>query len=229
MNTLSIPACCVPIRHPAPILVAGPTGSGKTQFLTRALLTNLIQPAPQRIIWVFGEWQPAYDEVKSKYPEVEFVKNFDDNLYDTLSPDKRNLLILDDQMSNEAVRDSNDLTKYFTNGSHHRNSTVVYVVQNIFDKGKAMRTLSLNSHYLVLFKNARDKSQIRALAAQMYPQNAKFLVQSFEDATREPFEHMLLDLKPDTPEALRVRARTFDANPVVYVPHPDSNGLLSSL
>jgi hypothetical protein len=40
-----------------------------------------------------------------------------------------------------------------------------------------MRTVSLNSHYLVLFKNPRDKLQIRNLTTQMHPSNAKFLVQ----------------------------------------------------
>lgn len=219
----------IPFRHPAPILLSGPTGSGKTHFLTRLLLNNMIQPPPERVIWMYGDWQPAYDQIREKYPDAEFVKNFDDTLYETLSPEKRNFVVLDDQMSNGEARDNLGLSKYFTQGSHHRNATVAYVVQNLFDQGKAMRTSSLNSHYIVLFKNPRDKSQVRTLAHQMYPQNTRFLVRAFEDATREPFQHMLLDLKPDTPEALRVRARTFDESPTVYVPHPDTDGLVASL
>lgn len=175
---------------------------------------------------MYGDWQQAYDRVRSKYPEAEFVHNFDDTLYDTLSPEKRNFVVLDDQMSNEEARDNIGLAKYFTQGSHHRNATVAYVVQNLFDKGKAMRTASLNSHYLVLFKNPRDKGQVRTLAHQMYPNNPRFLVRAFEDATSQPYEHMLIDLKPDTPEALRVRARTFDPTPRVYLPHPDTDGHL---
>lgn len=220
---------CCPLRHPAPIVLAGPTGCGKTYFLSNLLLRNMIQPPPERIIWMYGDWQEAYDRVKEKYPHAEFVKNFDDQLYETLKPDKRNFVVLDDQMSNEDARDNLGLSRYFTQGSHHRNATVAYVVQNLFDKGKAMRTASLNSHYIVLFKNPRDKGQVRVLAQQMYPQNARFLVRAYEDATRQPYEHMLIDLKPDTPEALRVRAGTFAETPTVYVPHPDSGGLMGAL
>ena len=36
----------------------------------------------------------------------------------------------------------------------------MYLTQNIFPKNKPSRTLSLNSHYLVLFKNAREALQV---------------------------------------------------------------------
>lgn len=225
---MSIAHCCA-LRHPAPILVSGPTGCGKTQFLSNLLLRKMIQPEPERIIYVYGDWQPAYDKIKEKYPHAEFVKDFDDSLYDTLQPTTRNLVVFDDQMSNEDARNNTGLMRYFTQGSHHRNATVVYIVQNLFDKGKAMRTASLNSHYIILFKNPRDKGQVRSLAQQMYPQNTRFLVRAFEDATQRPYEHMLIDLKPDTPEALRLRSNTLDDTPIVYVPQPDTGRLLSLL
>ena len=53
------------------------------------------------------------------------------------------------------------MTKLFTEDSQHLNMTVVYLVQNVFDQGKAMRGVSFKSHYEVLFKNPEDKSQIR--------------------------------------------------------------------
>jgi len=46
----------------------------------------------------------------------------------------------------------------FTKISHHRNVSVVYLTQNVFDKNKYARTISLNAHYLVLIKNPRDAS-----------------------------------------------------------------------
>ena len=48
--------------------------------------------------------------------------------------------------------------------------SVMYIVQNLFHRGKHHRTISLNAHYMVLFKNPRYVSQIMALAHQMYPQ-----------------------------------------------------------
>ena len=52
----------------------------------------------------------------------------------------------------------------FTKGSHHRNLSVIYIVQNIFHQGKEMRIISLNAHYIVLFKSPRDRQQISILA-----------------------------------------------------------------
>jgi len=70
------------------------------------------------------------------------------------------LLILDDLMS-----ETNELVaNVFTKISHHRNVSVVYLTQNLFDKNKYARTISLNAHYLVLFKNPRDATQFATLA-----------------------------------------------------------------
>ena len=69
-----------------------------------------------------------------------------------------NLIVIDDQMI-EAGKD-NRIVNLFTKGSHHRNLSVICIVQNLFHQGKGNRSISLNSHYLVLFKNPRDKLQI---------------------------------------------------------------------
>ena len=70
-----------------------------------------------------------------------------------------------------------------------------------------MRTISLNSHYLVIFRNPRDKSQINHLAKQMYPGNIKFMQQSYDDATSKPYGYLLVDLKPETPDEIRLRTK----------------------
>jgi hypothetical protein len=49
-------------------------------------------------------------------------------------------------------RGDNGATKFFAQGSHQRNLTVVYIVQNLFNQDPAMRTISLNRQYMVLFK-----------------------------------------------------------------------------
>ena len=65
------------------------------------------------------------------------------------------MIVVDDHMSdvNQLVAD------IFTKFSHHRNISVLHLTQNLFDKNKYARTISLNSHYLVLFKNCRDAGQ----------------------------------------------------------------------
>ena len=212
-------------RHPTTILVAGPTGCGKTEWLVQLLQKRAITPFPQRIIWVFGEWQNAYDRILQLDLDhkVQFVNGFKEELYDTLNPNVRNMMVLDDQMENEVMHKNGGrgLARFFTQGSHHRNLTVVYIVQNLFHQSGAMRTVSLNSHYIVLFKNPRDKQQVRVLSSQMYPNNRNFLVAAYEDATSTPFGYLVVDLRPDTADDLRARTHVFEPHKqVIYVPQP---------
>ena len=93
--------------------------------------------------------------------------------------------------------------------SHHCYRSILVLTQNIFNKGKHSRTMSLNSHYIVLFKNPRDATQISFLARQMYPKNSKFLEEAYFDATNEPFGYLFIDLKQATPNDNRVQSNIF--------------------
>ena len=203
--------------HPSNILISGPTGSGKTQFVSRLLRSKLIDPFPSRILYLFSEWQHEYDSLLESLPEITFQRGFPDKLMDSFSPNQTNLLILDDQMSK--VGDKKELADLFTKGSHHRNLTIIYTVQNLFDKSKSMRTASLNSQYLVLFKSPRDKTIVQHLGNQMFPKNTKFLMDAFEDATQAPYGYLLMDLRQDTPEEMRIRTNIFpEEQEAVYLP-----------
>jgi len=75
----------IPLRHPTTVLVAGPTGCGKTEFVYKLLTTReAIQPTPQRIIFIYSEWQPAYDRMKQALQNtIEIVKDYEPKvLYD---------------------------------------------------------------------------------------------------------------------------------------------------
>ena len=76
-------------------------------------------------------------------------------------------MVIDDQMT-DAGEDKR-IVNLFTGGSHHRNLSVIYFVQNLFHQGRGSRSISLNSDYLILFKNLRDKLQILTVAKQMHP------------------------------------------------------------
>ena len=162
-------------------------------------LPTLIDPMPRRIIWSYGEWQPIYRTLPSHVQLVQGIPDLPD------TSDTPLLLIIDDQMMETDAR----VTKLFTKGSHHRNISVIYIVQNLFDKNREHRTISLNAHYLVVFKNPRDGSQIMHLAKQMYPGQSQYMKEAFELATREPHGYLLVDLKQCTPEGLRLRSRIF--------------------
>ncbi|KAF0143323.1 MAG: hypothetical protein FD143_3441 [Ignavibacteria bacterium] len=194
-------------HHPTSIVVAGPTRSGKTVFVIKCLKHSLIQPFPNRIIFLYKEWQPAYDDLKTMIPTIEFHEGLDNATLSSVTSADKNLVIIDDLMS--TAGDSKLISKLFTQESHHKNLTVVFLVQNLFYHGKEMRNISLNAHYLVMYKNPRDKSQIRYLAQQTFPENTKFLANAFHHATTQPHTYLILDLHPDTSEDFRILTNIF--------------------
>ena len=111
------------LKHPTTIQVSGPTRCGKTRLVRRILEEQLIQPFEPRIIWVFIEWQPDYDMIRDRYPSIEFEKGWRDEIFDSLSPDQRNILVLDDQMG--VASSSTSVGDLFTKGSDHTNLTVM--------------------------------------------------------------------------------------------------------
>ena len=73
----------------------------------------------------------------------------------------------------------------------------------------------------MVFKNPRGVSQIAILAKQMYPGRVKFVQEAFADATSTPYGYILVDLKQNTPEDLRLRTSMLpdDAVQHVYIPN----------
>ena len=193
--------------HPTSIVIAGPSRSGKTQFVMKCLRFSLIRPFPTRIIWFYKEWQAGYNEMKKLIPAIEFQEGLDVGLLDGIQISERNLVVLDDLMTSGA--ESKQISKLFTQESHHKNLTVIFIVQNLFYQGKEMRNISLNAHYLVLYKNPRDKSQIRYLSQQVNPENTKFVTSAFSHATEQPYSYFVIDLYPETQEDFRFLTNIF--------------------
>ena len=156
-------------------------------------------PMPTKILFSYAEWQPAYQSLQNK---VQFVQGLPELPLYSQEP---LLLIIDDQMHSV----DQQVSSLFTKGSHHRNISIIHVIQNLFDKHREHRTISLNAHYLVVFKNPRDGSQIVHLAKQMYPGKTHYMRQAFELATAHPHGYLLLDLKQSTPEGIRLRSHIF--------------------
>ena len=185
-------------NHPFTMIVAGPTRSGKTTWVTRLLQNRLkqIKPIPFRIIWCYVHWQPMYDELKRLIPEIQWADALPTT--ETFETFTDSLVILDDMMD-DVVNDSG-MMKVFTERSHHLKISVIFMTQNIFHPGKKARTISLNTQYMVLFKNVRDRQQIKTLATQMYPNRSKYFLDKFEKATNKKYGKLILDLRPNTLE-----------------------------
>jgi hypothetical protein len=158
----------------------------------------MMTPIPDRIMLCYGEYQMLYETVDG----VDFQQGLPD--LDKLDPREKHLIILDDLIDESDQRVASLFMK-----SHHRNISVMYIVQNLFHRGKHHRTISLNAHYMVFFKNPRDVSQIMALAHQMYPQRTKYFLEAYTAATAQPNGYLVIDMKQETLDILRLGSHIF--------------------
>ena len=212
-------------KHPFTAIIAGPTGSGKTVLLRR-ILENSVHTVSGveniRVLWCYGIWQDLYKEpiicvisYVEGLPSQEDIKSY-----------QPSIIVIDDLMTE--LGGNKSLANMFTKGSHHQNFSLFFIVQNMFHQAPQMRTISLNSHYLILMKNPRDKSQIAHLARQLFPENPKYLMDSYLDATQNQFGYLIIDLKPHTNDKYRLRTRITSYElpksikggyaPIVYLP-----------
>lgn len=191
-------------KAPTTILINGCTGSGKTYFCYELLKhrNELFTVPPERTIVFFSCWQKIYD-LMSKLPNVEFYKGLPSS-GEEYSTGKHCLLVLDDLLLD--VVKSESIANIFLKESHHLNLSIILIVQNLYQKGPWSRLITLNSHYLILFKSPRDLSLITTIGRQLYPGRGKILVESYTDAiSNHEYGYLLCDLSPKTSEEDRLR------------------------
>lgn len=170
----------------------------------------------KEIIWCYGVEQQMHKTLASILPVA--VRLFEglpslDEISGLNSPAK--LVIIDDLQSET----DKNMENFFSRGSHHRNISLYRTIQNLFHQGKGNRDITLNSHFLILFNNPRDRSQINSFARQVDPQNIPFVMECYKDATLKPHSYLLFDFSQRTENELRIRAHIFPGEEnIVYVP-----------
>ena len=165
------------VRHgistPTTVMVVGPTGCSKTELVFRMLLSDSVfRLAPTRIMYHYGAWQTKFMEVEASDSRFEFVEGLPAH-NDLPRGTTHKVMVIDDLM--EEVSKSKTKMDIFTKHSHHRNMTVLFLVQKLYGRTHNTRVISQNAHLMVLFKNPRDASSVQTLGRQMYPGNHKYL------------------------------------------------------
>jgi len=189
--------------------IAGPSHCGKTQLTLKIIdhRQSIFECYIGRVIWCYGIFQSAlHAQLQSRgvISQSEIIHTSDIRPYD--------LIVLDDLLNE--TRSSQDVTSMFTKAAHHKPCFIIFITQNLFPGGKEARTRSLNTHYYILFKNPRDKSQIEFLARQISPRKSKALIDVFEEATRPAYGYLFCDFTQECPDAYRFRTNLFqDINP----------------
>lgn len=206
-------------RHPFNGIVYGASGSGKTEWIHRFLsnLQQMVYPKIESVLYCYGVFDPRiFDlqkykmmsgvniEVHQGLPSEELIKSKPSPL----------LLVLDDLMIESK---SSYLTKLFTRDSHHKGISILFVTQNMFDR--EMRTARNNSHYIVLMRNPSGELQVRNLGIQLFPRRLNYFMDAYQNATREKFGYLLIDMHPSSDSALRLRTHIYpEENTIIYLP-----------
>ena len=106
--------------------MAGPSGSGKSEFVEQWLrYLKVFQVKPKKIVCAYDPWQPRFDRMQKK-DGIQFHRGLPDpsHLTKWFGPTRGGVLVLDDLME-EGGQDKRVLD-LFTKDSHHRNITVLY-------------------------------------------------------------------------------------------------------
>lgn len=190
---------------PFTLNLAGPSRSGKSTFIIN-LINNLDTLVGGRtikqVLWCFNNENSIPDVLKSN-PIVKFHKNIPSDLSKILPG---TLLIFDDLMMSSF---SKEITEIFTILSHHNNISIILVLHNLFHQSKFSRNITLNTQYIVYFRNPRDLSSISHLTRQLLPSNSKNLQNLFNEVVSKPFSYIIIDLVQDTPEIFKYRTDIF--------------------
>ena len=189
----------VPFQAGSPIMVAGPTASGKTYWTNKLLSNSMFTQPVASVLYCYGIWQDYFEEMNIPNLEFEKVKSLNDCYF--------HIIVLDDLMEHivKSIETQNPFTKF----CHHYNITAIFLTQNVFAQGPCSRSISINTHILVLFANKRDESQALNLGKQLYPWASKVFMEAYQDATSKPHGYLVIDCDPKSPRELKLRTNIF--------------------
>ncbi len=188
--------------------IVGPSQSGKT-FLALKIAQdrNLVYDKPHNnVVFVFNNYQETFDIVKEKDKTIIFTDDFDE-LEKLLSKNTYTLVIIDDFLLSLQSDLNQYITDFFIRRTHHEKLSLIVLQQTLYFRNS--RIMSLNTHYLVLFRLTRDSRQVKYLGGQIDPDNSSFIYECYKLAVSKPRGTLVIDLYPTTPEYARCRSSVF--------------------
>nr|CAD2197103.1 unnamed protein product [Meloidogyne enterolobii] len=213
MDSLSFTDKDIKFKLPFGMIISGPSSSGKTTFLLKFITESkeLIHPSPKSIVYCFGEMnsiipllQKAGVNVISGIPNEEQIKNFPKPL----------LLILDDLLLsiNEKY-----LSELFTKKAHHQNFSIIFITQNLFER--KIKVARQNSQYLTIMRSPNSMLSVRNIGVQLFPRQLDYFLDSYQQATKQPYGYLLIDMHASSDPLLRLRTNIFkDDEKIFFIP-----------
>jgi len=200
------------LKFPYSMMILSTTGSGKSTFVLELIKRRkeLHNIEFKRILYVYSEWQTAYE---SADPAIEFLSSISE-LEDKLEP--YTLIVIDDMMEELETTYNKFVISLYTKKVHHSKLAVILLLQNTFPKN--LRAVSLNSTYVLIGPFPRDNSTITSIARQVKPDNIKFIQYIYNRVMKKPYSFLFLDFHVSTPNNLRYRSSIYPLESEIYMP-----------
>lgn len=210
------------LHTPFSCLISGSSQSGKTSIIVKLLTQqdSLLDQPFDNIIYCFGvEDHEHYNFLREHLTNIKFIEGFPESDIISMFPKKykNSCLIIDDLMLE--IENSTVLQNLYTKLSHHLRISIILVTQNLFQNTSVMRTVHRNLQLMFLTKSVRDVSMIRILGQQMYPNQSKYFLDAYRQATTPKYGFFVIDMRIDTPQEFRLRSGFFVEDDIyVYLP-----------
>ena len=197
------------------VFVCGPSSCGKTIFSCDTIQNwpLISQQAFHAIIYCWNKWQPKYEDMRQLV--THWVKD-DENMISKIKSIARGqpvLIIFDDAINSISLP---EIANLFMIDGRHSNMSMMFLTQRMFDSDKSFMQISRNSDYFVVFKNPRDLSEIGRLAQQLTP-GKRSLLGIYDEATKDPWSYLFIDLTQECPPEVKYTSHLFDENGVIRV------------
>lgn len=188
------------IKLPFRMIIAGNSGSGKTQTLLN-LLYNMPDTFEKIFIVTKNKDEPLYNYLEDKLGEdglsiKEGITELPD--VDSLNKEENNLIVLDD-LVNEPSKQQRPICDYFIR-ARKKNCSIIYISQSFYAVPKLIRD---NISYLIIKQVSSMKNLTMICRECSLGIDKKQLKKIYDDATETKQDFLLIDLEGDKDERFR--------------------------
>jgi len=188
------------IKLPFRMIIAGNSGSGKTQTLLN-LLYNIPNTFEKIFIVTKNKDEPLYNFLEDKLGEdglsiKEGISELPD--VDSLDKTQNNLIVLDD-LVNEPSKQQRPICDYFIR-ARKKNCSIIYISQSFYAVPKLIRD---NISYLIIKQVSSMKNLTMICRECSLGIDKKQLKKIYDDATQSKQDFLLIDLEGDKDERFR--------------------------
>jgi hypothetical protein len=188
------------IKLPFRMIIAGNSGSGKTQTLLN-LLYNMPDTFEKIFIVTKNKDEPLYNYLEDKLGKdgltiKEGITELPD--VDSLDKEQNNLIVLDD-LVNEPTKQQRPVCDYFIR-ARKKNCSIIYISQSFYAVPKLIRD---NISYLIIKQVSSMKNLTMICRECSLGIDKAQLKKIYDDATKSKQDFLLIDLEGDKDERFR--------------------------